>query len=189
MLHVFFGYLTKRDFGAFRSACDRYANQWWSVVVPFFGGNPGMISGPENTMGNGHLDVPQMKFPVGLGRCPCYLLLPFTRRKDLCCLPPRGPHLLTKQAGSWFRVRIFLWLKHRALRARRWARACCFRWLAAGRLLSGRAGCGWGGWLWLSARAAHFWWGWSAVAERVFHAMCGSHAFLAPVLVKRGCVS
>ena len=35
--------------------------------------------------------------------------------------------------------------------------------LAAGWLLSGRAGCGLGGCLWQSARAAHFWLGRSAV--------------------------
>ena len=76
-----------------------------------------------------------------------------------CCLSPRDFHTLSKQAGSWFSVQIFPWLKYRALWAWRWARACCFRWLAAGRLLSEWAGCGLGVWLWLSARAAHFWWG------------------------------
>ena len=33
----------------------------------------------------------------------------------------------------------------------------------AGQLLSERAGCGLGVWLWLSARAVHFWWGRLAV--------------------------
>ena len=35
--------------------------------------------------------------------------------------------------------------------------------LVAGRLLSGRTGCGWGGSVWLLARVAHIWWGRSVV--------------------------